>query len=55
MPLLGRAARSPRMLRKGYRCFVLDDYLLYYKIEGDEVAIWHVRHSVRRPPDSDQF
>jgi plasmid stabilization system protein ParE len=51
MPLLGRVARSTRMLRKGFRCFVMDDYLLYYKVEDDRVVIWHIIHSVRRPPD----
>ena len=52
MPLLGRVARSTRMLRKGYRCFVMDDYLVYYKVEGGVVRIWHITHSVRRPADN---
>ena len=51
MPLLGRVARSTRMLRKGYRC-LLEDYLLYYKVEGGGVRIWHVMHGSQRPPDA---
>lgn len=53
MPLIGRTARSPRMLRKGYRCFVLDDYVLFYKVETGVVRIWRVLHGRQKPPAED--
>jgi plasmid stabilization system protein ParE len=49
MPMLGRSARSTRMLRKGYRCFVLDDYLVYYKPDRAAVTVYRIKHGAQRP------
>jgi toxin ParE1/3/4 len=48
MPLLGRLARAPRMLRKGFRAFVIDEYIAYYKVKEDGVEVYHVVHAARR-------
>lgn len=44
MPLLGRVPRTARLIRKDYRCFVMDDYLIYYKVTGYGVAIYRIVH-----------
>jgi plasmid stabilization system protein ParE len=47
MPLLGRPARSQRLLRKGYRTFVMDEYFLYYKVQTSGIEIYRVKHAAR--------
>jgi plasmid stabilization system protein ParE len=51
MPLLGRPAHSQGLLRKGYRCFVMDDHVLYYKVQGNDVIVYGIVHGRQRPPD----
>lgn len=44
MPLLGRVPQTARALRKNYRCFVMDDFLIYYKVTSYGVAIYRILH-----------
>jgi plasmid stabilization system protein ParE len=47
-PFLGGQARSPDLARKGYRCFIIGDYIIYYKMRGVSVDAYRVVHGARR-------
>jgi plasmid stabilization system protein ParE len=52
LPHLGREARFPKMLGKGYRAFVMDDYVLYYKVSDGHVEVYHIVHGAQKPPET---
>ncbi len=35
--------------RRGTRMMPFENYIIFYKVVGDEVRIQHVRHAARRP------
>lgn len=46
-PRLGRVPRDPDIARRGYRCLVVEDYLVFYKIEKRTVVIHRILHGAR--------
>lgn len=38
-PLLGVIPKNRRLARKGYRILIVDDYLVFYVIDGETVEI----------------
>jgi addiction module RelE/StbE family toxin len=46
-PLLGASPRHPKLQEFGYRVFIIDDYLAFYKIRGRTVLIYRVVHGSR--------
>lgn len=46
-PRLGRVPREPDLAELGYRYLVVDDYLVFYKIEGRYVLVYRILHGAR--------
>lgn len=46
-PRLGRVPREPDLAELGYRYPVVDDYLIFYKIEGRSVLVYRILHRAR--------
>jgi toxin ParE1/3/4 len=46
-PLLGKPYDETKLPYKGYRYISVDDYLIFYKIENDSIAIYRIIHGAR--------
>ena len=46
-PLLGRLARHARLRQYGYRVLIIDTYLVFYTIRGQQIEIHRVVHGSR--------
>jgi len=47
-PYIGRAAMEPVLAQRGIRIIGESKYIIYYLVEGEEVIIYHIRHSARQ-------
>jgi toxin ParE1/3/4 len=46
-PLLGRVPRHPKIREFGYRVMIVESYLAFYIIRGDQIEIHRVVHGSR--------
>jgi addiction module RelE/StbE family toxin len=46
-PLLGRIPRHARLRQDGYRVLIIDTYLVFYIIRGQQIEIHRVVHGSR--------
>ncbi len=46
-PYLGKLPNDERLLRLGYRCLIIDDYLAFYTVEGQTVFVHRIIHGAR--------
>ena len=46
-PLLGRIPKEEELARLGYRYLVVENYLIFYKIEGRTVYVHRILHGAR--------
>ena len=46
-PLLGRIPRHPKLREYGYRVLIVESYLVFYILRGQEVEVHRVVHGSR--------
>lgn len=46
-PYLGKLPNDERLLKLGYRCLIIDDYLAFYTLEGQTVFVHRIIHGAR--------
>jgi plasmid stabilization system protein ParE len=46
-PHMGRIPEEEELVRMGYRYVVIEDYLAFYTIEGDEIIVHRIVHGAR--------
>lgn len=47
-PLLGRVPRHPKLHESGYRVLIVESYLAFYIVRGNEIEIHRVIHGSRK-------
>jgi len=46
-PMLGRGPKEEELSRLGYRYLVVEDYLIFYTIEGAAICVHRILHGAR--------
>ena len=46
-PYLGKLPNDEYLLKLGYRCLIMDDYLAFYTVEGQTVFVHRIIHGAR--------
>jgi toxin ParE1/3/4 len=46
-PYLGRTPNDEELMRLGYRYLIIEDYLIFYTIEGQSVIVHRIIHGAR--------
>lgn len=44
---LGKLPNDKHLLKLGYRCLIIDDYLAFYTVEGQTVFVHRIIHGAR--------
>lgn len=50
-PLLGKIVPDNELAKQEYRMLVIDNYIAFYRVIGDQVVIYRVLHGMRDYPD----
>jgi len=46
-PLIGKTYKETKLPYRGYRYIVVDDYLIFYKIENNSIVVYRIIHGAR--------
>ena len=50
-PLTGKIVPDNELAKQEYRMLIIDSYIAFYKVIGDEVVVYRVLHGMRDYPD----
>ena len=50
-PLIGKIVPDNELAKQEYRMLIIDSYMVFYKVIGDEVVVYRVLHGVRDYPN----
>lgn len=50
-PLIGKIVPDTELAKQEYRMLMIDGYIAFYKVIGDEVVVYRVLNAVRNYPD----
>lgn len=46
-PYLGKLPNDEHLIKLGYRCLIIDDYLAFYTVEGQIIFVHRIIHGAR--------
>lgn len=50
-PLIGKIVPDNELAKQEYRMLIIESYIAFYKVIGDEVVVYRVLHGMRNCPD----